>query len=408
MTSRPKESLEETILPTPASTPAHNSESDSQSNSTESNTSAHTATPYQDHRQLNNTMASSSDQYGTPAQRQAAHITSVLHKTPIKPSLSATNYVAWSDSVRFGLSAASYNLYLESDDIDEAGLDESRHTATKKCIFHWLLANMETSQSTRFISLISTFENGVKTTPFAPALLWKTVRDYYVSNSESVKLMLRSEITNFKQGPSKDLLDHIEAFRTKIDSFLGANGKMDEEEQATQLVTSLNQEWCDKGCFFLDAGYITFGSLETELKKSYQTKKVTSLNQPPSSRNVDDSQGMLGRRVGRWITCNCNKCVGQDHPTKPHNPADCYHNPNNLNKMNEWKQAKQQAGEWVEYPRGTSQRSRGRGHTSNVWRSHLTNSSSNYPRSDDIVRDFESLKLEDRDVSYNVEIDGLY
>ena len=78
--------------------------------------------------------------------------------------------------------------------------------------------------------MISKFDNGIKNTPFAPALLWKTVREYFISNSESVKLMLRSEITNARQGPSCDLIEHIEAFRAKVDAYLGANGSMDEEE----------------------------------------------------------------------------------------------------------------------------------------------------------------------------------
>lgn len=89
--------------------------------------------------------------------------------------------------------------------------------------------------------MISTFENGVKNTPFAPALLWKTVRDHFVSNLESVKILLRSDITNYRQGPSRDLLEHIEIFRSKVDAYLGANGKMEEDEQARQLVMSLNQ-----------------------------------------------------------------------------------------------------------------------------------------------------------------------
>lgn len=203
-------------------------------------------------------------------------------------------------------------------------------------------------------------------------------------------------------------MEHIEAFRAKIDAFLGANGKMEEDEQARQLVTSLNQEWCDKGCFFLDAGHVTFSRLETELKKSYQTKKMMSINKTPSTRTIDDSQGMMGRRQGRWQTCNRNKCIGQDHPTKPHNPVDCYHNPNNLSKMNDWKRMKQQAGEWTEYPRNSNQRSRGTGQSSNVWRDPSHASSVNYPRSEDLLREFDNLKLDNRDVSYNAEIHGPY
>lgn len=366
--SRNLDHYSEDQLPTPVSTPVPFStlseESDTESSA--SSHSAHTATPFPHSAITTNTFPamSSSLEFGTPAQKQASHVTSILHKTPIKPSLTASNYAAWSDSVRFGLSAASFDSFLESDEVNEDdGYDEKTHLATKKCIFNWLLASMETNQSTRFVSMISKFENGIKNTPFAPALLWKTVREYYISNSESVKLMLRSEITNLRQGHSRDLIEHIELFRTKVDAYLGANGNMDEEEQARQLVMSLNQEWTEKGCFFLDIGYVTFGRIETELKKSYQTKKMTSSQSGHSSRTVDNSDANMGRRLGRWQTCNRSKCLGQDHPTKPHHPDDCYHNPNNVGKMDDWKRAKQQAGEWVEYPRGPS-RGRGRGQSS--------------------------------------------
>lgn len=221
--------------------------------------------------------------------------------------------------------------------------------------------------------------------------------------------MLRAEITSFKQGPTRDLLGHIESFRYKIDAFLGANGKMDDEEQAGQLVTSLNQEWCDKGCFFLDAGHVTFPKLETELKKYYQTRKMTSSNQSHSNQATEESHGLLGRRQRRWQTCSRTKCIGQDHPTKPHSPVDCYHNPNNQGKMDDWKREKQQAGEWVEYPRGSVQRGRGRGQSMNISRSNWPSSSStNYPRSEDLHKEFENMKLEDREVSYNAELDGTY
>lgn len=266
---------------------------------------------------------------------------------------------------------------------------------------------METNQSTRFVSMISKFENGVKNNPFAPALLWKTVREYYISNSESVKLMLRSDLTNYRQGPTKDLIEHIEAFRSKVDAYLGANGTMDESEQAQQLVMSLNHEWSEKGCFFLDMGHGTFSRIKTELKKSYQTKKMTSGQQSHSSRTVDNSDANTGRRLGRWQTCNRNKCLGQDHPTKPHHPNECYHNPNNASKMDDWKRAKQQAGEWIEYPRGSS-RGRGRGQSSYSSRSSHLHHSSNYPPSEDIMSAFENLRLEDREMSYSVEVHGRY
>lgn len=176
MSSRSKDTPEHT-LPTPASTPSPilSTESGDESDSADFSTSAHTATLFSTNHPPPPIMSSTIDEFATPAQRQAAYVTNLLHKTPIKPALSATNYVAWSDSVRFGLSATSYNSFIESDEVEESALDPSRHTATKKVIFNWLLANMETSQATRFISMISNFKDGVKITPFAPALLWKTV-----------------------------------------------------------------------------------------------------------------------------------------------------------------------------------------------------------------------------------------
>lgn len=173
--NNPEETRQNQLL-TPASTPApiqSSSDPESDSESLSSDQSTHTAIP---HNQLSApNMSPPNEEFGTPAQRHAAYVTSLLHKTPIKPSLTSSNYSAWSDSVRFGLSAASYDMFLISDEIEGTGLDSERHIATKKCVFHWLLANMDTTQSTRFVSMISTFENGIKQTPFSPALLWKTV-----------------------------------------------------------------------------------------------------------------------------------------------------------------------------------------------------------------------------------------
>lgn len=73
MSSRP-EDLPEDSLPTPVLTPAPFSypESEFNSDSVSSSVSSHTLTAF-----------------------HPAHVTSLLHNTPIKPSLSATNYVAW-------------------------------------------------------------------------------------------------------------------------------------------------------------------------------------------------------------------------------------------------------------------------------------------------------------------------
>lgn len=162
-----------------------------------------------------------------------------------------------------------------------------------------------------------------------------------------------------------------------------------------------------KGCFFLDLGHITFSKIEIELKKSYQTKKMTSSQSIHSSRTTEGVDSSMGRRQGRWQTCNKNKCMGQDHPTKPHHPEDCYHNPNNVGKMEDWKRAKQQAGEWIEHPRGSS-RGGGRGQSSYSSRNSTQVNWNNHPRSEDIMSAFENLRLEDREVGYNAELHGRY
>ncbi|EGG03902.1 uncharacterized protein MELLADRAFT_65188 [Melampsora larici-populina 98AG31] len=247
--------LDDSQLPTPASTPAPSSEEiddnhvDSDSSSIDSTHSAHTMVPAS-HQQIN--MATTAPEIldtDTPAQRQASKMTSILHKVAISTKLSSSNYVAWSDSIRFGLMAASYDHYLDAEEVTGQTIDPEIILATKKAIFYWLLASIESTQSTRFISMISKFENGIKTTPPSPSLLWKTIRDYHISNSESVKLMLRSDITDLSQGSTKDLLDYIDTFRAKVDAYLGSNGEMSEEEQARQFVRSLNREWAEKGCF---------------------------------------------------------------------------------------------------------------------------------------------------------------
>lgn len=128
--------------------------------------------------------------------------------------------------------------------------------------------------------------------------------------------------------------------------------------------------------------------------------------QTSSSRAAEITEASHGRRFSRWQTCNKSKCIGQDHPTKPHHPNDCYHNPDNVNKMEEWKKAKQRAGEWVEYPRGGGHRGRGRPQLSNIVRGHGQFLSSNFPRSEDLEASFSNLRLEDRNVSYHLEFHG--
>lgn len=122
-----------------------------------------------------------------------------------------------------------------------------------------------------------------------------------------------------------------------------------------------------------------------------------------SSKTTEITDASMGRRQGRWQTCNCSKCLGQDHPTKSHQPEDCYHNPNNTGKMDDWKRAKQQDGEWVDYPRGSS-RGRGRGQSSYSSRHLFQGHSSNFPRSEDIVSAFKNVRLEDREMSYHAKV----
>lgn len=421
MSSR-EDTSEDTLLPTPASTPAPDNKLDEtnaestveenleDSSSAESFHSTHALVP--NNPVLPSVMATNQPvDNNTPAQRQSIKVNGILSKIVISTKLTASNYASWSNSIRFGLgAAASYDEYLDSDTAHSDGIDPSVHLATKKSIFHWLLAHMEQVQSTRFISTISTFENGIKKTPPSPSLLWKAVRDYHISNSESVKLMLRSEITDLSQGSTKDLLEYIDMFRAKVDAYLGANGEMSEEEQACQFVRSLNREWAEKGCDLLNAGHVKFRNLEVELKKTYQTRKMFNSGRQQSSRVIDTSESSHGRRTGRWQTCSKNRCIGRDHPTKPHKPSECYHHPNNSSKMEAWKKSKRDAGEWVEYPRGSRGSSRGRGrggaNFAGGYSRHI--GGSNYPDSRELESAFEGLKLEDQEFSYHVDIDGHY
>lgn len=125
MSGRPTNPIDNHQPPTPASTPSssHPDPDSSDSESIGSDRSIHTAIPHHSDNTLP-TMSTASEEFGTPAQRHTAYVTNLLHKTPIKPSLSASNYVAWSDSVRFGLSASSYDTFLMSDDIEGSGLDQ--------------------------------------------------------------------------------------------------------------------------------------------------------------------------------------------------------------------------------------------------------------------------------------------
>ncbi|EGG11163.1 uncharacterized protein MELLADRAFT_59957 [Melampsora larici-populina 98AG31] len=182
----------------------------------------------------------------TPAQRQSIKMNSILHKITINIKLSTSNYVAWSDAIRFGLMATSYDHYLDSEDAGGTGMDPEVLSATKKALFYWLLSSIDLIQSTRFISMISKFENGIKITIPSPSLLWKTIREYHISNSESVKLMLRSEITDLSQTSSKDLLEYIDIFRAKVDAYLGSNGEMSEEEQARQFTQVMSNSETSK------------------------------------------------------------------------------------------------------------------------------------------------------------------
>lgn len=76
--------------------------------------------------------------------------------------------------------------------------------------------------------------------------------------------------------------------------------------------------------------------------------------------------------------------------------------------MDDWKKAKKQAGEWVEYPRGGGQRGRVRPPSSNMVRGYGQFSLSNFPRAEDLQSSFSNMRLEDRNFSYHSEIHGKY
>lgn len=110
-------------LPTPVSTTGNHDYTESESDSSDS--SSNTKVPNSSSQScILHTISGTPDHFVTPIQRLAANFTSLLHKTQIKPCLNSTNYVAWSNSVCFGLSAASYDMFLQSDNHLGTGIEQ--------------------------------------------------------------------------------------------------------------------------------------------------------------------------------------------------------------------------------------------------------------------------------------------
>lgn len=104
------------------------------------------------------------------------------------------------------------------------------------------------------------------------------------------------------------------------------------------------------------------------------------------------------------MRCTPKKCDGSGH----HLPDECFKLPQNAHKLKEWEDEKKSTGRW----RNWEGRGRGRGRGGNSNSTHAMRTYGNFhshdPNPDCFVEALSHLTLEDREVTYNVELDGNY
>lgn len=180
---------------------------------------------------------------GTLSQRQAASINHILSKIPVKGQLSQYNWYQWADGIRLGLASAMFDGYLDSDEVPE-GENAALHTIICRCVVTWLTSNMDQTESDRALSYITSYSaHREKIIDYKPAFMWEKLRGYHASQSIEKRMMLRDALDDAKQGPSKDLLKHIDEWCLKLKNLLDAQEPMTVEEQAGRLARSLNPRW---------------------------------------------------------------------------------------------------------------------------------------------------------------------
>lgn len=225
-------------------------------------------------------------------------------------------------------------------------------------------------------------------------------------------MMLRDSLDDSKQGPSKDLLKHIDDWCLKLKSLLDAQEPMTVEEQAGRLARSLNPRWREKATDYIGNGFNSLDSLITKLKTSYELRD--SINNLSSSNNQSNRveecdhhhHHDCSKSNYRRMRCTPRRCDGADH----HQPEDYFKLPENAHKLREWEEEKKSSGKW----RNTSSGGRGRGNGRSSTSKRTTairsyGNCTNYSHNpDEFLEALEHLTLEEREVTYNVEMDGKY
>lgn len=105
------------------------------------------------------------------------------------------------------------------------------------------------------------------------------------------------------------------------------------------------------------------------------------------------------------MRCTPRRCDGGDH----HLPEDCFKLPQNAHKLKEWENEKKNSGKWRSYNQQSQRQSRGRSGNS-----HMTsvrtygNNISHDATPDEFLESLSNLRIEEREITYNVELDGKY
>lgn len=306
-----------------------------------------------------------------------------------------------------------FNSYLDSDELPE-GENASLHVIIRRCIVTWLSSNMEQPESDRALGYITTYSiHREKIIDYKPAIMWEKMRGYHASQSIEKRMILRDSLDDTRQGPSKDLLKHVDEWTSKLKNLLDAQEPMTVEEQASRLARSLNPRWREKATDYIGNGANSLDSLITKLKTSYKLRD--SINNQTSSNAQSDRMGECdhhhhhdcSKSSYRRMRCTPKRCDGGDH----HQPKDCFKLPENAHKLKEWEDEKKSSGQWRNTAPGGRGRGSGRsGTSSNHSRTARTygNFSNAAHDPDAFLESLEHLRLEDREVTYNVEMDGKY
>lgn len=305
-----------------------------------------------------------------------------------------------------------FDSYLDSDDLPE-GENPSLHTIICRCVVTWLTSNMEQTESDRALGYITTYSaHREKIIDYKPSFMWDKMRGYHASQSIEKRMMLRDILDDAKQGPSKDLLKHIDEWNLKLKNLLDAQEPMTAEEQAGRLARSLNTRWREKATDYIGNGFNSLDTLITKLKTCYEIRdSINNLSSSNTQSNrVDECDHHhhhdCSKSSYQRMRCTPRRCDGGDH----HQPEDCFKLPENVHKLKEWEDEKKSSGKWRNSMNSGRGRGTGRSGSSNHSRAIRTygNYTSQSHDPDVFLKSLEHLKLEEREVTYNTEMDGRY